>query len=163
MTSDIRATAKLRLYESTPAEARRVDGEAARPAREADRAVYEAFARSIQADPLERIFSQGDVYITGERWGDVQRAADRAQAIDPASAVGPYLQAHAHYAAGRWSDALTSCTRAIDLEPDWAELYWGRQSIYEQLGDDTAAARDRTRAIELDPSLAEEVVDDEAG
>lgn len=152
----IRTTAKLRLYESTAAEAKRIEEEAARPSQPLDKEVYATFARSLEDDPVERVFRQANLFMNEERWADVERAADRALAIDPAAAVGPFLQAHVAFNAGKLRDSLEYCTRAIELEPDWADLYWGRVSIYEKLGDKRAAAADHARAIELDPTLAEE-------
>ena len=155
----IPTTAKLRLYESTAAESRRVD-EAAGTNRALDRAEYGLFAKSLEGDPLVRILDQADQYMAEERWDDVRRAADRAFAVDPKAALGPYLQANMSFSEKRFQDALTECNRAIKLDPNWVDLYLGRKSIYEKLGDLQAAEADYARALELDPSIADEKADE---
>jgi tetratricopeptide (TPR) repeat protein len=102
----------------------------------------------------ERQIEHGQVLRGQGKHDAAQIAFERAQVLNPESAVAQYLIGCNYADAGNHGQALQHYNEALKRDPEYAEAYNNRGNAYAELGNLEAAIADFTEAIRLKPDFA---------
>lgn len=109
---------------------------------------------SSAALEAEHQIEQGQALRGQGEHSAAQAAFERAQVLNPQSAVAYYLTGCNYADAGNHRQALQHYHEALKLDPQYAEAYNNRGNAHAELGNLDAAIADFTEAIRLKPDFA---------
>ncbi|MEO8751334.1 MAG: tetratricopeptide repeat protein [Casimicrobiaceae bacterium] len=107
-----------------------------------------------ETNDVERLCNEASVHLEAGRFAQAYALLERAQRLEPDSALVHYRLALYHGDKGQVREALQALDRSLGIDPRNAKAHNNRGSMLEQLRRPAEAEVAFRRSLELDPTLA---------